>query len=81
MNLVQRKGELRRIYPIRLVPSTSLLDGKPCLSVHYEAECPFPWPYVVDELRWLDASTLLGMTFVDRNPLRKLPLPFLLYQT
>jgi hypothetical protein len=80
MNLVRRGGELRRIFPIRLVPAPSLLDGRPCLSVRYKPECPYPWPHVVDELRSLDERTLLGMTMVNTGVLRKLALPFLLFK-
>ncbi len=79
MNLVLRGGELQRIFPIRLVPAQSLLDGKPCLSVRYEPECPFPWPHVVDDLRRLDEHTLLGMTMINAGPLHRLALPFLLF--
>jgi hypothetical protein len=45
--------------------------------VRYLPENPFPWPRVVDELRWLDAKTLLGLTLFNAAP----PLPFLLHQS
>lgn len=80
VNLVRRRGELRRIFPIRLIPAHSLIDSKPCLSVRYDPTCPFPWPHVVDELRRLDDVTLLGMTYATLGPLRHLYLPFLLYR-
>ncbi len=81
VNLVRRRGELRRIFPLRLIPASSLIDGKPCLSVHYDPACPFPWPHVIDELRRLDDTTLLGMTYANVGVLRRLPLPFLLHRT
>lgn len=39
---------------------------------------PFPWRFVRDELRAVDAPTLLGMTVVDLPVLRHLAFPFLL---
>lgn len=81
MNLVRRGGRLQAIFPVHLIYTHSLLDGQSCLAVRYLPECPFPWPYVVDELRWLDTATLLGMTLVDAGPLRRLPLPFLLHRS
>jgi len=80
LNLVQRGGELRRKFPILIAQSESLIDGQPCLSIHYTPECPFPWPYVVDELRSLSENCLLGLTMVDIRFLRGLALPFLLYR-
>ncbi len=80
VNLVQRGGELLRIFPIHLVSAPSLLDGKPCLSVRYHPECPFPWPHIIDDLRSLDERTLLGMTMVNAGALRRLALPFLLFK-
>ncbi|MBL8045789.1 MAG: hypothetical protein JNL09_04565, partial [Anaerolineales bacterium] len=55
--------------------------GLPCVSVRYLPENPFPWPHVVDELRWLGGKTLLGLTLVNAAPLRHWPLPFLLHQS
>ncbi len=79
LNLVLRGGELRRKFPIRATQSPSLIDGAPCLSIHYTRECPFPWPYVIDELRSLDENCLLGLTMVNLKSLLGLALPFLLY--
>lgn len=79
MNLVKRGGTVQRVFPIQLVSAPSLVDGRPCISVRYRPENPFPWPHVVDELRWLDEKTLLGLTLVNAAPLRRWPLPFLLH--
>jgi hypothetical protein len=57
----------------------SLVDGKPGVTVQYPKDSPFPWPLVVDELRRLDDTTLLGLTIVNAGFLRKLAFPFLLY--
>ena len=79
INLVLRKGELQRRFPVSIARAASLTDGKPCLAIHYTRECPFPWPYVIDELRQLDESCLLGLTMVNISGLRRLALPFLLH--
>ena len=79
LNLVRRGGQVQRIFPVRITEAASLVDGKPCLAIHYTHKCPFPWPYVVDELRELDSSCLLGLTMVDVRGLRGLALPFLLH--
>lgn len=77
-NIVRRKAQLATKMPISLTESPSLLDGRPCLTVIYLPSSSFPWPWVVDELRWLADDRLLGMTLVTRKPLNKIALPFLL---
>ena len=78
-NLVRRNGALQRIFPVQVALAPSAVDGKPSLVVRYTRGCPFPWPYVVDELRCLDETGLLGLTYVNAGLLRKLGLPFLLH--
>lgn len=77
-NIVRRRGRLTTRLPVTLAEAPSLIDGRPCLAVLYPSESPFPWPWVVDELRRVDDRRLLGMTLVTRSPLNKLALPFLL---
>ena len=77
-NIVLRGGRLATKLAVTLVRQQSLIDGQPCLAVLYGPESPFPWPWVVDELRILDEQRLLGMTLANRPPLDKLALPFLL---
>ena len=77
-NLVRHGDKLESRLSMQLISTTSVLDGKPALALIYSAENPFPWPYVVDELRALDLVTLLGMMHVNAGPLRKLAFPFLL---
>jgi hypothetical protein len=79
-NLVSRNNALQRIFPVQIALAPSAVDGKPSLAVHYTRGCPFPWPYVVDELRCLDETSLLGLTYVNAGLLRKLCLPFLLHR-
>lgn len=77
-NLVQKGDKLESRLAMQLIDSTSVLDGRPVLALIYGAENPFPWPYVVDELRRLDPLTFLGMTHVNAGPLRRIAFPFLL---
>jgi hypothetical protein len=78
-NLVFRQGRLQSLFPIRLAIIRSLVDGQPSMGVQYTAECPFPWPHVIDELRCLDESCLLGLTIINMGILRRLAFPFLLF--
>ena len=77
-NIVLRGGRLSTRLAVTLVEQPSIVDSQPCLAVLYRPELPFPWPWVIDELRALDEQRFLGMTLVNRPPLNKLSLPFLL---
>jgi hypothetical protein len=48
------------------------------LALSYEADNPFPWPLIVDELRSIQPDLVLGMTITRIGPLVRLPLPFVL---
>lgn len=78
-NLVLRQGKIQRRFPIRLVALLSLVDSQPGLTVQYTSGCPFPWPHVIDELRCLDETCLLGLTIINLGFLRRLAFPFLLF--
>jgi hypothetical protein len=78
VNIVLRKGNFRRIFPMVPVAQDSYLDGKSGLALHYQPENPFPWPKIVDELRRIDADHILGMTLVEIGLLRRLGFPFVL---
>ena len=78
VNLLKRREGLLRVFPFTLEQAVSLVDSKPGLAVRYNSSCPFPWNHVLDELRWLGESYLLGMTVIDAGPLRKLAFPFIL---
>ena len=77
-NIVHRGGRLATKMPVSLSERPSLIDDEPCLAVIYPAGSPFPWPWVIDELRVFDDQRLLGMTLVTPSPLNKIALPFLL---
>lgn len=78
INLVLRKGQYRRIFPMHFTQQTSFLDGRPGLALRYRSDNPFPWPIILDELRVIDGETLLGMSLVDFGPLRGQAFPFTL---
>lgn len=77
-NLVGKDGGLKRVLPMELSVATSHVDGKACAALRYGKESPFPWPHVIDELRALSPTELLGMSVIDAPLLRRLAFPFLL---
>jgi len=77
-NLVERGTGLQRRLPVKLVNTISMVDKKPGLALQYLPDNPFPWPYIVDELRQVEPGVLLGMMFVNVGMLRRLAFPFLL---
>jgi hypothetical protein len=80
INLVLRRGEYQRVFPMVFVHQPSYLDGRPGLALRYRRENPFPWPLILDELRRIDEDIVLGMTLVDRGALRRQPFPFILHR-
>lgn len=78
VNLVLHRGQIERRLPMQLVQEASLIDHQPGLALHYAPSNPFPWPWIVDELRNLDQGLVLGMTLLRAGPLRSLALPFVL---
>jgi len=78
LNLVQTGGGIVQKFPMRLVEQESLIDGKPGLALRYEASNPFPWPWIIDELRSIQPDLVLGMTVTQIGSLARLPLPFVL---
>lgn len=79
LNLVQRNGREQEIMPMRVQIRPSLVDAKPTVVITYPAETsPFPWPRIIDEVRRLDETRLLGLTIVQQRGLRRFSVPFLL---
>ena len=78
INIVLRAGNISTRFPMKLVNTKSFIDGKDGLALHYQAGNPFPWMYIVDELRRIDDTTLLGMTLANLKGLRQLAFPFIL---
>jgi len=77
-NLVRTKGGIVQKFPMQLVERESLIDGKPGVVLRYEDCNPFPWPWIIDELRSIQPGMVLGMTITRIGPLVRLPLPFVL---
>lgn len=78
INIVLRAGKFSTRFPMKLVSATSFIDSKEGLALHYQSGNPFPWMYVVDELRQMNDGSLLGMTIANVNGLRDLAFPFTL---
>jgi hypothetical protein len=78
INIVLRAGKFSTRFPMKLVKAESFIDHKEGLALHYQQGNPFPWMYVVDELRQLDETTILGMTIPNVSGLRALAFPFIL---
>lgn len=77
-NYFDRKGVRIQDFPMKIMETPSILDGKPCLVVKYGTDARFPWRFIQDELRELTDNSLLGMTILSSPGLPIFPLPFLL---
>jgi hypothetical protein len=77
INIVQHGERYEPRFPIHLSREASSIDRQPSLVVRYAPECPPPWPWVVDELRQIRSTLLLGLTYLQQFP--AFPLPFLLH--
>ena len=73
------KDIIREKYPFVTSLNGSVLDDKTSLVIQYSRGCPFPWMYVIDELRQLDETRILGMTILNLKRIPKIPFPFILY--
>ena len=78
INLVSRGTDLVDKYSMRVESAVSLIDHKDSVRLSYPSSNPFPWPWVIDELRQIDQDHLLGMTIVNLAWLRRIAFPFLL---
>lgn len=79
-NLVRRGGALLARVPMREEHRASKLDGRPAAVALYGADAPLTLRYVEDELRQLDAESLLGMMTLRIPGLRGVGLPFVLHR-
>jgi hypothetical protein len=78
-NLVSRDGTLERVLPVDVVQAISLLDGKMSLTLPYSSDSPWPYRWIVDELRLTPTNSLLGMLVPVRRGLPRFALPFMLH--
>jgi hypothetical protein len=79
-NIVARGDALLRALPMELQERESQVDGRPGVVLTYPPGSPFPWRWVVDELRQAGERQLLGLSMVNVGPLRNLTFPFLLHR-
>jgi hypothetical protein len=73
-----RQEKMITRFRMKLVKEQSHLDGRDGLSLYYEKDHPILWLFIVDEIRRIDPSTLLGMTHPTVPGLRWFALPFVL---
>jgi hypothetical protein len=78
INIVLRNRKLSRRFPMKVICGKSVLDGQNGLALRYQKGNPFPWMFIVDEIRRIDEITLLGMSQLNIPGLRWLALPFVL---
>lgn len=78
INIVLRDGRFSTRFPMVFVQEKSHLDHRDGLALHYQKGNPFPWMFIVDEIRRVDEDTLLGMTRPGIPGLRWFALPFTL---
>lgn len=78
INIVLRAGRFSTRFPMIFLHEKSHIDGKDGTALHYQKGNPFPWMFLVDEIRRIDDTTLLGMTRPTLPGLRWFVLPFIL---
>ena len=78
INILLRAGKFSTRFPMQFLHTRSFIDSRDSLALHYLSGNPFPWPFVVDEIRQLDETSLLGMTIANVRGLRGLAFPFVL---
>lgn len=78
INIVLRQGKFSTRFPMEFVRERSHIDGRDGTALHYQKGNPFPWMFIVDEIRRIDGGTLLGMTRPGIPGLRWFALPFIL---
>jgi hypothetical protein len=62
-NLIRRGQRVVASMPISAHLGLARLDHRPAIIVDYPPTAPWPWCQVTDELRPLDQTTLLGLTY------------------
>jgi hypothetical protein len=79
INIVCREGKFSARFRMSFRQERSRIDGRQGLALHYhQNDNPLLWLFVVDEIRRLDETTLLGMTRPRLPGLRWLAFPFVL---
>lgn len=78
VNILLHNGNFSTRFEMYFLSEPSRIDGQPGLSIRYAQGNPFPWMFIVDELRRVNAATLLGLTIADVSGFRGMAFPFLL---
>ena len=78
INIVLRAGTFSKCFKMKFIQEKSFIDSRSSITLHYQPGNPFPWMYIVDEIRQVDGQTLLGMTLANLRGLRGLAFPFIL---
>ncbi len=78
INIVLRQEKFSTCFPMEFVRERSHIDVRDGSTLHYQKGNPFPWMFIVDEIRQIDGITLLGMTRPSFPGLRWFAFPFIL---
>jgi hypothetical protein len=81
INIVLRGGKFSRRFPMEVICGKSILDAQDGLALRYQKGNPFPWMFIVDEIRRMDEITLLGMSRINIPGLLWFAIPFVLQIT
>lgn len=80
INLVSRYGIEFDGPKMNLIHGIHRCDGKEGLIATYTSKAPYLWRKCTDEFRWLDETTVLGISYFDIPLLRNKAVPFILHQ-
>src|SRR5215216_3640774 len=62
INIVLGGGKFSTRFPMELICGKSVIDRRDGLALRYQKGNPFPWMFIMDEIRRIDEITLLGMS-------------------
>lgn len=77
-NRVERRGLTELVVPMAVSISPYTRGGGKAIALKYPKKSPFPWNFVLDELRPLGDGNYLGITTMDWPLIRRIPIPFVL---
>lgn len=78
INILFRDGKFTTRFRMKFLQARSAVDSRDGLAMHYLQDNLLLWFFIVDEIRHLDESMLLGMTRPRIPRLRWFALPFVL---
>lgn len=77
-NILELDSLVIKKLQMSLVDIVSNVDAQQGMALDYGKDAPVPWRWIKDEVRVLDANTLLCMTVIDLPLLRHFQFPFVL---